>query len=175
MNKEEAVKEAKKKFYRIYWDAVLFYEANPSEANRARWTKEWLMCNCGWPYPEDWRTLGDALEGIGLILYLPGARSGWASKVRPWTFATCVEDREWYIAHAAAVQVGTMKRTAKVIGQAIAPPDERHALEEGSKERIDKMLKKQNVKLEDVLRTIRHMKQDLLDRETRRLLAEYGE
>ena len=68
-----------------------------------------------------------------------------------------------------------MKRTAKVVAQALAPPDQKHALDEGSKTRIDLVLEEQDVKLDNVLQTLQDVKQDLLDRDTMRLLEEYNE
>lgn len=171
---------AERLFRKKFFEAVARYDESTRRGDeppiRARWSKEEVMEMCQWPYLENWRPLRDVLETkIGLIMLLQGARSERGGVVRAWTFATCLEDRELSIIHATRCQVGGMKRTAKVVSLALSPPDEKYALDEGSKTRIDRVLKEQDVKLDNVLQTLQDVKQNLLNRETMKLLAEYGE
>lgn len=183
-----ALRKAEKLFRKIFFDAVSRFEEavrenykDPEldldlELYRARWSKADVMNLCEWEYLSDWRILRSHLEKeIGLIMLMRGSRRPWVTQIQPWTFATSVEDREWGVAHAIRCQIGGMKRTAKVTAQALAPPDEVHALDEGSKTQIDLLLKTQNVKLDTVLKTLQSMKDSLLEQETMKLLAEYGE
>ena len=175
-NKVEVLERSTELFRKKYWSCVLYYEADPCEATRARWTKEEVMQISQWPYPQSWRLLRDELEAkVGLIMLLKGARHKGDGVIRPWTFATCQEDRELAVIHATRCQIGGMRRTAKVVSQALEPGDERHALDKGSKTNIDRVLKEQDVKLDNVLRTLQDVKQDLLDRDTMKLLEEYNE
>lgn len=171
---------AKRLFREKFFEAIARYDESVREGDeppiRARWAKEEVMEICQWPHPENWRPLRDVLETeVGLIMLLHGARTEHGGLVRAWTFATCQEDRERCIIHATRCQIGGMKRTAKVVSQALAPPDEKYALDEGSKTRIDEVLDEQGIKLDNVLQTLQDVKQDLLDRDTMKLLAEYGE
>lgn len=171
---------AERLFREKFFEAIARYDESVREGDepplRARWSKEEVMSMCQWPHRENWRHLRDRLESkIGLIMLLQGARSRRHGTVRAWTFATCREDRELAIIHATRCQVGGMKRTAKVVAQALAPPDEKHALDEGSKTRIDEVLDEQGIKLDKVLQTLQDVKQNLLDRDTMRLLEEYNE
>lgn len=178
LKKAIALTIAESLFRKKYWDCVFFYEADPCEASRARWTKKEVMQICRWPYPGDWSSLRKILEKkVGLIMYMPGSGIGSFGRetARPWTFATCQADREWSVTNAAAHQIGSMKRTAGVMSAALTPGDERHALDEGSKARIDEGLKKHDVKLDKVLQTLQDVRQNLLDERTMKLLAEYGE
>jgi len=108
-----------------------------------------------------------------------GAGNPWKDEtIRTWTFATCPEDREWGVLNAAKSQVGAMKRTAHVTTQALAPPDEReekHALGADSKGRIEKLSEEQDIELNAVLKSVRDVAQDLLDRETLKQLEAFGE
>jgi len=167
-------------FRKVFIRAILDYERAPDgdqSPRRARWSKEEIMTLCQWPYPDDWSMLRSRLEArVGLIMLRPGSGNPWKDEVvKVWTFATCPEDREWGILNAIGSQLGGMKRTAKVTSLAIAPPDERNALNEGSKERIDKLLQKQDTKLDRVLSTLQNVKQDLLDRDTMKLLEGLGD
>lgn len=171
---------AKRLFREKFFEAITRYDESVRVGDepplRARWSKEEVMEMCQWSYPNSWRTLRDVLEAkIGLIMLLQGARSEHRGAVKPWTFATCQEDRELSIIHATRCQIGGMKRTAKVVAQALAPPDEKYALDEGSKTRIDEVLDKQGVKLDNILQTLQDVKQNLLDRDTMKLLEEYNE
>jgi len=181
ISKPEALARATKLFRRIFFDAISRYEesarAGAEEPDRARWTKEEIMEWCKWPYSDDWRMLRSQLEAqVGLIMLRQGAGDPRTSyeQVKLWTFATCAEDREWGVINAVGSQVGAMKRTAKVTSLAIAPPDERHALDEGSKSRIEEVLERQNIKYDALMKSILDVKQDLLDRETMELLEAYG-
>lgn len=174
--KPAALDRALKLFRKKFISAILDYDRDPS--SRARWSKKDVMSMCQWPYPKDWRTLRGVLEEqVGLILLMPGSGIGTKGReaARPWTFTTCPQDREWSVVNAVAHQLGGMKRTAKVTSIAIAPPDEKHALDEGSKTRIDEALEKQEVKLDAVLETLQRVKQNLLDHETMKLLEEYSD
>jgi len=167
-------------FRRAFFNAIAEYDESIREGEepplRARWSKEEVMEICQWPRPNTWRPLRDILETkVGLIMLLPGARTERGGVAKPWTFATCQEDRELCIIHATRCQIGGMKRTANVVAQAIAPPDEKHAIDKGSKTRIDEAMDAQGVKLDNVLKTLRDVKQNLLDRETMNLLEEYSE
>lgn len=185
--KQKALERSKQLFRKVFFQAITRYEESlredPDNPIRARWTKEEVMSLCKWPYPKDWRPLREALETkIGLIMLLHGARGKRGDKVCPWTFATCPKDREWCVVHAVRCQVGGMKRTARITALAIAPPSPEeleekslHALEEGSGSRINQVLEDQGIKLNKVLKTLQDVKQDLLDRETMKLLEKFGD
>jgi len=176
-----ALVQATNKFREIFFAARDSYEtaikAKDENPYRARWSKEEIIDLCQWPYTDDWRTLRSRLEReVGLIMLRPGAGRPWQGEsTQVWTFATCKEDREWGVINAARSQVGAMRRTAQVTSLAIAPPDEKHAIDSGSKTQIERVLDQQNIKLDEIFKSIQKVKQDLLDRDTMKLLEDYGE
>jgi len=142
------------------------------EPIRTRWTKQEILDLCGWP-KDLWRMLRDRLETeVGLIMLRPGSGNPWKKgAVRLYTFSTCIEDREWGVYNSAALQLGAMKRLGEVTKVALAPPEGRFALNDGSEKRINRLLKKQEVKIDQLWESLQKVQVGLTDRQTLRLLA----
>lgn len=181
--KADSLDVAVELFRPFYWEAILDYEEVLKEEGieaarecRARWSKADIMGRCQWPYLNDWRSLRDRLERVvGLIMYKPGVLLRGVEGAKLWTFATGPRDREHGILTSVAIQIGQMRRSANVMNRAISPGDERHALDDGSKERLARKLQDRNVKLDNVMKSLQDVKQRLLTQDTLALLAEYSD